>query len=67
LFVGVFILEGWLRPGYAVAQTEVSALSLGPRGWIQIVNFLVSGGLLFFFANALLHQFLQDHKPKLGP
>jgi hypothetical protein len=57
LFVSVFSLEGWLRHGYAVAQTEVSALSLGPRGWIQIVNFLVSGELVLLFANGLLYQF----------
>jgi len=32
LFVGVFTLEGWLRPGYAPKAMYISALSLGPRG-----------------------------------
>lgn len=50
LFVGTFILEGSLRPGYNQLSSYVSALSLGVTGWIQIVNFLVFGALLFFFA-----------------
>ncbi len=39
LFVAVFIIEGLLRPDYNAFSTYVSALSLGPRGWIQIVKF----------------------------
>lgn len=50
LFVGTFVLEGSLRSNYDQLSSYVSALSLGPRGWIQVVNFLVFGALLFFFA-----------------
>ncbi len=53
LFVLVFLLEGALRPGYNALNTYVSALSLGPRGWIQIANFLLFGGLLLAFTWAL--------------
>jgi hypothetical protein len=50
LFVTVFTLEGLLRPGYQPLAVFVSELSLGPRGWIQITNFIVLGALLLAFA-----------------
>ncbi|WP_407572966.1 DUF998 domain-containing protein [Deinococcus altitudinis] len=50
LFVTIFMLEGWLRPGYHPASMFVSELSLGPRGWVQIANFVVTGGLVVVFA-----------------
>lgn len=49
LFVGVFMLEGWLRPGYSLLAMYISALSLGPRGWIQITNFILLGIMLALF------------------
>ena len=57
LFVTVFTIEGWLRPGYDPLKTYVSALSLGPRGWIQMVNFLLFGALLFIFTRAVALEF----------
>jgi hypothetical protein len=57
LFVLVFTLEGSLRPGYSPLSTYVSALSLGPRGWIQIANFLLFGALLFGFTRGLAAEF----------
>jgi hypothetical protein len=50
LFVATFTVEGLLRPGYDARSMYVSELSLGPRGWIQIVNFVVFGALLCVFA-----------------
>jgi hypothetical protein len=49
LFVAVFLIEGWLRPGYSPMSMYISALSLGPRGWIQIANFIVLGVALGVF------------------
>ncbi|RZU62766.1 DUF998 domain-containing protein [Zhihengliuella halotolerans] len=43
LFVVVFLLDGLTRPGYSPTRQTVSALALGPRGWIQTANFLVCG------------------------
>jgi hypothetical protein len=57
LFVAVFTLEGWLRPGYQPLAMYVSALSLGPRGWIQIVNFILFGILLFVFTRGVAAEF----------
>ena len=57
LFVAIFMLEGWLRPGYEPLKMYVSELSLGPRGWIQIVNFIVFGVLLLVFTRSVAAEF----------
>jgi len=57
IFVGVFTLEGSLRPGYDPLAMHISALSLGPRGWIQIANFVVLGVLLALFARGVGTEF----------
>lgn len=46
LFVIVFTVEGWMRPGYRPIYHPVSALSLGRRGWVQVANFVVCGALI---------------------
>jgi hypothetical membrane protein len=57
LFVAIFTIEGWLRPGYEPLKMYVSELSLGARGWIQIVNFIVLGVLLFVFTRGVAAEF----------
>lgn len=66
LFVTVFLLEGWLRPGYNPLSAYVSALSLGPRGWIQIVNFLQFGLLLFLFTRGVTSVFQSGKAARSG-
>src|SRR5512141_747841 len=66
LFVAVFLLEGWLRPGYHALSTFVSALSLGPRGWIQIVNFIFFGLCLFIFSRGVASEFRSGKASKAG-
>jgi hypothetical protein len=56
-FVAVFTIEGLLRPGYDPASMYISALSLGPRGWIQIANFMVAGALIVLFARGIAARF----------
>jgi hypothetical protein len=53
VFVAVFTVEGWRRPGYAPLSMFVSELSLGPDGWVQILNFLVTGALVLVFGRGL--------------
>jgi hypothetical protein len=65
LFVMVYTIEGLLRPGYHARSMFISALSLGPRGWIQIVNFLVFGALLFVFSRGVAAE-VQDGKAYRG-
>ena len=53
LFVGVFCVEGGLRPGYSAVGLFVSELSLGPRGWTQITSFVLTGTLMVAFGRGL--------------
>src|SRR5262245_45726685 len=38
-----YAIDGLLRPGYDSVVQPMSALSLGPGGWMQITNFVVFG------------------------
>jgi hypothetical protein len=67
LFAATFTLEGWLRPGYHACGMYVSALSLGPRGWIQILNFIVFGALLLAFARGVAAEFRDGPASRAGP
>jgi hypothetical membrane protein len=49
LFVVVFLVEGWTRPGYDPTRMFVSGLSLTDAGWQQVANFVITG-LLFLAA-----------------
>lgn len=53
LFVAVFLIAGATRPGYDAITLAVSQLALGDRGWLQTLNFLVSGSLLIAFGVGL--------------
>lgn len=46
LFTATYLIEGTTRPGYGAWQQAISALSLGPGGWVQRANFAVFGLLL---------------------
>lgn len=50
LFTVTYLLEGITRPGYDALQQPISALSLGPGGWMQQVNFVVFGILMVLSA-----------------
>jgi hypothetical protein len=67
LFVIIFTLEGGLRPGYDPLAMYVSELSLGPRGWLQIANFVVTGTLLLAFARGAGAEFRSGKASRAGP
>lgn len=50
VFVVTFTVAGALRPDYSPWSMFVSELSLGSDGWVQRVNFLVTGTLVVLFA-----------------
>ncbi|WP_161884232.1 DUF998 domain-containing protein [Deinococcus alpinitundrae] len=66
LFISLFALEGWLRPGYNANRMFVSELSLGTRGWVQITNFVLTGLLVMLFAYGVHLQFPQRRRPWAG-
>ncbi len=53
LFIIVFLIDGAVRPGYQLATTPVSQLLLGDRGWLETLNFMLSGLLIVAFAVGL--------------
>src|ERR1035437_551196 len=67
LFIIVFTLEGWFRPGYNSLGMYVSELSIGPRGSIQIVNFIIFGLLFLIFTRAVANEFKEGKASKAGP
>ena len=67
LFITVFMVEGWLRPGYDWLSTFISELSIGPRGWIQIVNFMILGTLFLVFTRGVAAEFREGKASKAGP
>lgn len=50
VFVLTFAVDGWLRADYDPASMFVSELSIGPGGWVQEANFVLTGLLLVVFA-----------------
>jgi len=57
LFFAVATAEGFLRGGYDPIAEPISALALGPRGWIQELNFALLAGSFLSFAFVLRAQF----------
>lgn len=60
LFVLVFLIDRATRPGYSPGRHTVSALALGPRGWVQRANFVVGGAGISTGAVGLLTS--GDHR-----
>lgn len=67
LFIVVFLIEGATRPHYSVWQDAVSALSLGPGGWVQVTNFIVCGALVLGFAIGLRRVLRTGRGSTWGP
>lgn len=70
VFVVLFTLIGAIRPDYDWQRHPVSSLALTGWGWLQTVNFLVTGALLLAFAIGLWRTVRRPAKGKgtvLGP
>jgi hypothetical protein len=66
-FTAVFLAEGAAREGYRPLRHPVSSLALGPRGWVQTLNFVVTGA--GFLAGAAGLRLAADRGPggRAGP
>ena len=67
LFVSVFTVYGWLCPGYSPTSMFVSELSLGPYGWVQMLNFVLTGALVLVFGRGLAAHFSTGAASRAGP
>lgn len=57
VYVIVALAQALLRPGFDLTRDDVSLLANGGFGWIQIANFLVTGGMVIAFAVGLDRAF----------
>jgi hypothetical protein len=53
LFLLTALAEGATRADYHPLRHPVSSLALGPHGWMQVANFLVTGALYLSYAVGL--------------
>ncbi|MBX2956136.1 MAG: DUF998 domain-containing protein [Cyclobacteriaceae bacterium] len=65
LFIFVASVESIQRPVYDPWQQSISALSLGSRGWIQILNFFAFGTIILSTVPAW-HKILKGRKGNFG-
>ncbi|NEA36587.1 DUF998 domain-containing protein [Streptomyces sp. SID13031] len=61
LFVVVALIQAFTRDGFDLRRHPFSMLSLGDLGWVQIVNFVVSG-LLFLTCAIGIRRVLRGHR-----
>jgi hypothetical protein len=67
LFYAVATIEGLVRTGYDPIAQPISALALGPRGWIQQVNFALLAISLAAFAVILRTRLRGGNASSVGP
>jgi hypothetical protein len=67
LFFAVATAEGFLRSGYDPIAQPISALALGPRGWIQELNFALLAASFLSFAVVLRMQLRGGVASVTGP
>lgn len=66
IFAAVAFAQGWLRSNYSLVGDPISALAVGPTGWVQNVNFLVFGALMVAFAIGLHRGVLKSRRGAVG-
>jgi hypothetical membrane protein len=67
VFVIVLIVQTVLQPGYSHVTMPISALSALPSGWLQNVNFILSGALVAMFAIGLHLGVQPTRRGGIGP
>jgi len=53
LFATITVIAGLVRPGYDPVRQTISALAVGPNGWLQTAGFVLLGMLSLLFAFGL--------------
>ncbi len=67
LFILTLLIQDYTRPGYDPRTMVLSLLSLGPWGWVQIVNFTLAGILNLLFAVGLWRRLHPGRGGTWGP
>jgi hypothetical protein len=67
LFLVVALVQALTRDGFDLSRHPISLLSLGELGWIQIANFIVTGGLYVACAVGMRRVLRQGRGATWGP
>ena len=67
VYIGLGLGQALLRPGFDITRHDLSLLSNGGLGWIQIGNFLLSGLLVIAGAAGLRRTLLAGRSRTWGP
>ena len=66
-YILVGLLQILIRPGFDLRRHALSLMSNGPLGWIQIGNFIVTGGLVIACAVGLRRALFPGKGARWGP
>jgi hypothetical protein len=66
-FITVFLIEGATWPAYNPLRHPVSSLSYGDLGWIQRINFVITGLLIYALAIGLRRLLRPSRVSVWGP
>lgn len=67
LFIAVVLLQLVSRDGFDIRRHPISLLSLGPGGWVQILNFTLTGALILGLAVAARRLLVNRRGGRWGP
>jgi len=67
LFLLTVLIQDYTRPGFNPRLVEISVLSLGDWGWVQIGNFVLTGVLNLLFAAGLWRRLHPGRAGTWGP
>jgi len=67
LYVTVGVIQMLIRPGYNPTRHDLSLMSNGDLGWIQITNFVVTGLLVIAGALGMKHALAGSRDRNWGP
>lgn len=67
LFLLLLLIQDYTRPGFDQRQDMLSLLSLGDWGWVQVTNFVLTGGLYLLYAVGLWRRLHPGRAGTWGP
>jgi hypothetical protein len=67
LFLTVGLTQAFIRDGFDLSRHPLSLLSLGDLGWVQIANFVVTGGLFIACAAGMRRALRPGRGGTWGP
>ena len=65
-YVLVVLGQALLRPGFSLARDDASLLSNGSFGWVQILNFVLTGSMVIAFAAGVARALRRGREPAGG-